>query len=294
MRKILIFLIFFLLNPCSNQAQGFSPYHTNIIDYNGYSYPFFPGCDEWDDMNYSQRLESLQIPSDTLENISTSRLLETCLYYPYNIDILYSDNYFTGFENIRNDFNGYTELFLRSTFIQELIDLYASRDVFFIEQINDDYDCGQYSFDFMLLELLIFEGMEHATETQLNQIVTLVTIKKSQRESLKEYYSNNGIADEILNKAETLEVKNETIEFDIKISPNPLTNILTVTYSSPLEIRHAIITIYDLSGRKIKRERLDSEENTLTLNLENLHPGTYIYTINCKDFSKTGKLIKKL
>ena len=166
--------------------------------------------------------------------------------------------------------------------------------MFFIEQINDDYDCGQYSFDFMLLELLIFEGMEHATETQLNQIVTLVTIKKSQRESLKEYYSNNGIADEILNKAETLEVKNETIEFDIKISPNPLTNILTVTYSLPLEIHHAIITIYDLSGRKIKRERLDSEEKTLTLNLENLHPGTYIYTINCKDFSKTGKLIKKL
>jgi hypothetical protein len=72
-----------------------------------------------------------------------------------------------------------------------------------------------------------------------------------------------------------------------------LTNNLTVSYSLPLE-QHAILTIYDFNGKIIKRERLYSEEKTLTFNLENLHSGTYIYTINCGDFSKTGKLIKKL
>jgi hypothetical protein len=283
----------FLLSHCGIMAQGFSPYHTNVIKYNGYSYPYFPGCVEWEDMNYSQRLDSLQIPLDTLENISTSRLLETCLYYPFNINVMLSDDYLIGFEKVRNNFNGYAELFLRSNFIQELIDLYDSRDVFFIEEINDDYDCGQYSFDFMFLELYILESMDYATETQLNQIVSLVTTKKAQQESLEEYYSNKGIADKILNKAETLGIESETIEFDIKLSPNPLTNNLTVSYSLPFE-QHAILTIYDFNGKIIKRERLYSEEKTLTLNLENLHSGTYIYTINHRDFSKTGKLIKKL
>jgi hypothetical protein len=286
-------MILFLLSHCGIMAQGFSPYHTNVIKYNGYSYPYFPGCVEWEDMNYSQRLDSLQIPFDTLENISTSRLLETCLYYPFNINIMLSDDYLIGFEKVRNNFNGYAELFLRSNFIQELIDLYDSRDVFFIEEINDDYDCGQYSFDFMFLELYILESMDYATETQLNQIVSLVTTKKAQQESLEEYYSDKGIADKILNKAETLGIESKTIEFDIKLSPNPLTNNLTVSYSLPFE-QHAILTIYDFNGKIIKRERLYSEEKTLTLNLENLHSGTYIYTINCGDFSKTGKLIKKL
>lgn len=293
MRKIIFVMTLFLLSHCGIMAQGFSPYHTNVIKYNGYSYPYFPGCVEWEDMNYSQRLDSLQIPLDTLENISTSRLLETCLYYPFNINVMLSDDYLIGFEKVRNNFNGYAELFLRSNFIQELIDLYDSRDVFFIEEINDDYDCGQYSFDFMFLELYILESMDYATETQLNQIVSLVTTKKAQQESLEEYYSNKGIADKILNKAETLGIESKTIEFDIKLSPNPLTNNLTVSYSLPFE-QHAILTIYDFNGKIIKRERLYSEEKTLTLNLENLHSGTYIYTINCGDFSKTGKLIKKL
>ena len=293
MRKIIFVMILFLLSHCGIMAQGFSPYHTNVIKYNGYSYPYFPGCVEWEDMNYSQRLDSLQIPLDTLENISTSRLLETCLYYPFNINVMLSDDYLIGFEKVRNNFNGYAELFLRSNFIQELIDLYDSRDVFFIEEINDDYDCGQYSFDFMFLELYILESMDYATETQLNQIVSLVTTKKAQQESLEEYYSNKGIADKILNKAETLGIESKTIEFDIKLSPNPLTNNLTVSYSLPFE-QHAILTIYDFNGKIIKRERLYSEEKTLTLNLENLHSGTYIYTINHRDFSKTGKLIKKL
>ena len=293
MRKIIFVMILFLLSHCGIMAQGFSPYHTNVIKYNGYSYPYFPGCAEWEDMNYSQRLDSLQIPFDTLENISTSRLLETCLYYPFNINVMLSDDYLIGFEKVRNNFNGYAELFLRCNFIQELIDLYDSRDVFFIEKINDDYDCGQYSFDFMFLELFILESMDYATETQLNQIVSLVTTKKAQQESLEEYYSNKGIADKILNKAETLGIESKTIEFDIKLSPNPLTNNLTVSYSLPFE-QHAILTIYDFNGKIIKRERLYSEEKTLTLNLENLHSGTYIYTINHRDFSKTGKLIKKL
>lgn len=293
MRKIIFVMTLFLLSHCGIMAQGFSPYHTNVIKYNGYSYPYFPGCVEWNDMNYSQRLDSLQIPLDTLENISTSRLLETCLYYPFNINVMLSDDYLIGFEKVRNNFNGYAELFLRSNFIQELIDLYDSRDVFFIEEINDDYDCGQYSFDFMFLELYILESMDYATETQLNQIVSLVTTKKAQQESLEEYYSNKGIADKILNKAETLGIESKTIEFDIKLSPNPLTNNLTVSYSLPFE-QHAILTIYDFNGKIIKRERLYSEEKTLTLNLENLHSGTYIYTINHRDFSKTGKLIKKL
>lgn len=294
MKKVIIVVVVYILSFCRIvNAQEFNPYHTNVIDYNGYSYPIFPGCDEWIDMSYSQRLESLQIPSDTLKNISTSRLLETCLYYPFNIDALISDNYFIGFENVRMNFNGYEELFQRTSFIQDLIDLYDSRDVFFIEQINDDYDCGQYSFDFMIMELMIFECIDNANETQLEQIVALVTEKKSQRESLEEYYSDRGIADEILNKAMTLGIGDDTVEFAIELSPNPFTDILTVNYTLPIEQNSTIITICDLNGKIIKREFLEKDKSTLTINLENLNSGIYIYSIENRKFAKTGKLIKE-
>ena len=294
MKKVIIVVVVYILSFCRIvNAQEFNPYHTNVIDYNGYSYPIFPGCDEWIDMSYSQRLESLQIPSDTLKNISTSRLLETCLYYPFNIDALISDNYFIGFENVRMNFNGYEELFQRTSFIQDLIDLYDSRDVFLIEQINDDYDCGQYSFDFMIMELMIFECMDNANETQLEQIVALVTEKKSQRESLEEYYSDRGIADEILNKAMTLGIGDDTVEFAIELSPNPFTDILTVNYTLPIEQNSTIITICDLNGKIIKREFLEKDKSTLTINLENLNSGIYIYSIENRKFAKTGKLIKE-
>lgn len=294
MKKILIIITLFLLNPCGfAYSQGFDPYHTDAVIYNGYSYPVFPGTDEWTEMNHTQRLEVLQIPSDTLTNISTSRLLETCLYYPFNIDIVINENHFIGFEKVCDDFNGYTELFQRDNFIKELIDLYSSRDVYYIEQIDDAYDRGQYSFDFFIMELMIYKGIDDATEDQLIQIIELVVEKQSQKESLDEYYSDFGIAEEIIGKIETLGISDYVLEFNIEISPNPVTDNITVNYSLPFKGNFANFSICDIYGKKVMTIRLDNKKESMTLNVENLSPGMYIYSLEYGKSVKSGKLIKK-
>ena len=195
----LLFLSMMLLSGIAF-SQEYTPYKTNVIQYNGYSFPVYPKSNAWKDMTHGQRLESVQLPSDTLENISTSRLLETCLYYPFNIDAFLNDNVIDGFKKIKSQFNGYEELFGRDDFASELINLYSSRDVEFVSQIGNDYDCGQYSFDFRIMELMMYELLDSVSSSRSNQIVNLVSEKKTQREGLKEFYSNNSIAEQIINK----------------------------------------------------------------------------------------------
>ena len=203
MRKLSLALLLMLLVAFNNIgfSQEFVPYKTNVIYYNGYSFPVYPKSSAWKDMTHSQRLESLQLPTDTLENISTSRLLETCLYYPFNINVFVNDNVIDGFKKIKSQFNGYEELFGRNDFASELINMYSSRDVDFIRQISNDYDCGQYSFDFMIMELMIYEFLDSVSNSRSNQIANLVSEKKTQREGLKEFYSKNNIAEQIINMA---------------------------------------------------------------------------------------------
>ena len=179
----------------------FKPYKTNVIAYNGYSYPIIPGSDEWKGMKPSERAGMLLIPADTLENISTARLLETCLYYPFNIDVFFTENQIEGFKRIKDKFNGYIELFRREDFLHELLALYSSRDVDFIEKIDNDYDRGQYSFDYRIMELMMLELMESSSNQRSNQIAALVAEKQSQRDMLKEYYSKDKIAEQIINKS---------------------------------------------------------------------------------------------
>lgn len=112
-----------------------------------------------------------------------------------------NDDVVVGFKKIKSQFNGYEELFGRDDFSQVLMELYSSRDVDFIEQIDNDYDRGQYSFDYRIMELMMHEILDEVSNQRSNQIVELVSEKQSQRENLKEYYGGNNIADRIINKS---------------------------------------------------------------------------------------------
>ena len=198
----LIFITFMLVFTGSLKAQTkFSPYKSDVIIYSGYSFPIFPESDEWKNADRSQRTDMLQIPTDTLGSISTRRLLETCLYYPFNINAFLCDNQSEGFDKVKNGFNGYAELYQRNDFVAELIALYSSRDVNLVEKMDNDYDRGQYSFDYKIMELMILDILNSTTTTsqRSNQIVDIVSRKQSQREQMKEYYSKNGTTEIIVN-----------------------------------------------------------------------------------------------
>jgi hypothetical protein len=187
---ILLTTFTFLLETGAAKAQSFQPYKSGVIAYHGYQFPIVPGTNEWKQLGYAQRVESLQVPSDTLNQMSTTRLLETCLYYPFNIDIIAFDDHLMGYAQIKNQFNGYSVLLSRPDFVQCLIELYNSREVSLVEQMTVDYEKGRLSFDFQLMEYLFTDAAVLASPSQSEQIAYLLVQKMDQKSLYSSIFSS--------------------------------------------------------------------------------------------------------
>lgn len=188
-----ILLLLILIVSGIVNAQTFQPYKSGVIIYHGYSYPVVPGTEAWKSIDHAQRVASLQLPTDTLQNISTARLLETCLYYPFNIDIFAFDDQVSSFGRVKNQFNGYAELYQRADFVQQLMSLYNLRSVSFVDQITLDFDRGLYAFDFKIMEFMLTDAAILASNTQAAQIVAMLLEKNNQKTQNRIYGSNNQI-----------------------------------------------------------------------------------------------------
>lgn len=172
-------------------AQTYTPYPSGTITYNGYQFPIVPGTDSWKSLSYEQRLENCQLPDDTIQAISTVRLLETCLYFPYNIDILCFDNALIGFDAIKQVFNGYEALFNRTDLVTEAQNFYKDRQASFITNISESYERGLYSFDYIILELILLQvsDLNHTSENELYKLVESIVRKVEISANMKKYYS---------------------------------------------------------------------------------------------------------
>lgn len=186
-----VFLLLLLAAARIADAQTFQPYKSGIISYHGYSFPIVPGTDEWKSISHAQRVASLQLPADTLQSISTARLLETCLYYPFNIDIFALDDQIYSYSRVKEQFNGYSELYQRTDFVQQLMNLYSSRDVAFVNQIEIDREQGHYAFDYHIMEFMFTDAALWASDAQAAQIVAMLYEKKEQKTQYSVYGSTN-------------------------------------------------------------------------------------------------------
>lgn len=188
---IILFLFFVLMGIA--EAQNFQPYKSGVIPYQGYSFPVVPGTEAWKNNSHMQRVASLQLPADTLQSISTDRLLETCLYYPFNIDIFAFDDQIASFGRVKEQFNGYAELYQRTDFVQQLMNLYSSRNVAFVNQIVTDYEQGHYAFDYHIMEFMFVDAALLASDTQALQIASMLYEKKEQKTQNNVYGSTNRV-----------------------------------------------------------------------------------------------------
>ncbi|MDR2894385.1 MAG: hypothetical protein LBU97_02855 [Alistipes sp.] len=119
------------------------------------------------------RLDALQIPDNVLSTISTAGLLETCLNFPYLIDILFSNDYQQGFEALLAEFNGFRELMIRSDLINALLVKYGrvGKEVAEI-RMQSDVEKGRFSFRNFVLEMMLAQNVviENLTEEQEKQL----------------------------------------------------------------------------------------------------------------------------
>ena len=152
-----------------------SAYRAKIVD--KYEFPDLsgiPGMTDWMRPNIIQeRIDAYQIPDALLTSISTEGLLETCLEFPYGIDIFFCNDYQKGFEALLREFNGYRELFKRPDLVDVLIVKYycLSLDVTQVRTLSLEEQGGfslrQFVFEMMLVQDVVLENLSEEQERQL-------------------------------------------------------------------------------------------------------------------------------
>ena len=99
-----------------------------------------------------------QIPETQLKTISTDELLEKCLDYPYIADVMFAQNIPLMFKYIKQEFNGFKELFERQEAAQVILNRFLNFDFNKINDYQADYEKGLYVFKFCYLNLLLAQN----------------------------------------------------------------------------------------------------------------------------------------
>ena len=111
--------LFLLISFCLSVS---SQKHSDSV---AFTFPFKPGSTEWKRLKTtSARIAALQIPEDILVKLSTNRILEACLDFPYTYDMFTYNDYDLGFTAISQNFNGFKELLRRKDLADVLLDKY--------------------------------------------------------------------------------------------------------------------------------------------------------------------------
>ena len=291
MKKLLLVFFAGLLSLFSNGVKAqevFQPYKTNAVQYHGYLFPVIPGTEEWIALgSFEARLESVQLPIDTLESISTARLLETCIYCPFFSEVT---AWATGYEPedlirtfsiYRGWLNCAEEYFNRPDCLTELLSLYSSRQVEFIFEIPEgeyqSYDMGQYSCDFMLMETMMYymSLVMDLSQEEKTEIISLLR-EKMVRWDLYEVYSSHWVVYKLLDLLST-----GIDEFgNPSIYPNPTNGLIHI------DNEIAFVKVYNALGQLVK----ETKENVIDLSAQ--EAGIYILKVITPSGVVTKQIVK--
>ena len=139
-----------------------------------YEFPDISGMNDWGRPGIIQeRKAALQIPENVLAGISTAGLLETCLEYPYLIDIHFFNDYQQGFNALTTQFNGFRELLKRPDLVNVLLGKYyqLTEDVKSVHLMEFSKQ-GRFSFrhftvEFILAQDVVIDNLNAEQEREL-------------------------------------------------------------------------------------------------------------------------------
>lgn len=114
MKYLLLIILLALYMPVRAQDTGTT-----------WDYPIRPGTEEWLAIkDYHERLKTLNIPEEILDELPTTELARICLDYPQMLLVFTRDNLITGLQGISLQFNGFYELAKRKDAGAELVKIY--------------------------------------------------------------------------------------------------------------------------------------------------------------------------
>lgn len=168
--KYTILIVIFSLVACVVNAQRIEK--RGIWDYPGkpdlWDYPVKPGTEEWKNFQSNEEMvNSCQIPEKVLSDLPTEELTELCLQYPLIYDVFAFDNLNSGLDKLFSDFNGISVLYQRNDVLNCIIKRYALKvqSFSFLDEINTDYEKGEFIVDVSLLEVLLSRCVVHNDAT---------------------------------------------------------------------------------------------------------------------------------
>jgi len=151
-----------------------------------YQYPITPDDQvRWKDLGTrKKRLEMCQVPERNLENMSTQGLVETCLNYPFMIDLFLFNTLQEGYNRMEEDFNGLQMLRKRRDAGTELLKLYSSISLDELSK-NDMFPAIRLSYiETMLVQESIFNTLSE------KEIKTLIKECFEKEQLISEKYSD--------------------------------------------------------------------------------------------------------
>lgn len=96
-----------------------------------------------------------QIPDDVLKRLTTDALLQSCLKFPFLLEIYASSSPQKGFSFMLGNFNGLQELFKRPDAAPVMLKLYQTMLPGAIERYPTPVEKGGYSFELSFLEIFL-------------------------------------------------------------------------------------------------------------------------------------------
>ncbi len=159
MRKLVLFFILSLAVHAALSQRIHEPY----------DYPIKPGTEEWVNLKDPlERYEACQIPPDILSNLETRALIQSCLGFPFFLDVHAYDNLQIGFQNVYKRFNGLQELYKRDDIGTNLIHIYREMTEEGMDSWSEDQQ-GRFSLVLGYLELTIAQDaiVEKLTQNEI-------------------------------------------------------------------------------------------------------------------------------
>lgn len=260
---------------------------------------------------------SITINAQTIasENFETTGLYDLPVGWFANGDFFYDsfvDDYYGGCEDEQyiytNLFESDSQLFLTS---QNYLNLnagpkqvsYQLRVIDYDDEVPVNYDFGSITFSYSLNDGVTWIVLGSVSEDNFTPSLacqgisytiegSLIAAQSNLKFKWESAYSGEGdyeilIDNFMLSESQTAST-NELDKSQLKIYPNPVSDVLNIDYSSTI----SKFIIFDLVGRKIGE--FSNSGNLNSIDVSNLSTGTYLLKIQTEDNSQsTIKFIKK-
>ena len=122
-----------------------------------WDYPVKPGTEEWKKMDYQEKVQRSQPSSEILKNMNTKELLDCCLEYPFNRDILLFNNPNERFLEVFNNSAVWKEFISRKDAFAVFSKFYTRKSLDDIAKITNENIRNSERFQLYFLEKVVAE-----------------------------------------------------------------------------------------------------------------------------------------